>query len=110
MDRDKSWLMESFDEALGDEKSLLKDSALVREIKDLGGRYKIGASLGKGGQKNILSCEDKFTQRQLAMAVLRDSQKLSHNESFINEARIAAHLEHPNIVPLYDLGLKEWNT
>ncbi|WDE99259.1 protein kinase [Lentisphaera profundi] len=109
MDRDKSWLMESFDEALGDEKSLLKDSALVREIKDLGGRYKIGTSLGKGGQKNILSCEDKFTQRQLAMAVLRDSQKLSHNESFINEARIAAHLEHPNIVPLYDLGLNEDN-
>ena len=108
-DSNRSWLMESFDQALDDDQALLKDSELVREIQNLGARYELGESLGEGGQKHILVCKDSFTQRKLAMAVLKDSQKLSNNEAFINEARISAHLEHPNIVPLYDLGLDEDN-
>ncbi|MDD7984858.1 protein kinase [Lentisphaera marina] len=106
---DRAWLLESFEDALGDDDALLKDSSLVREIQDIGGRYVLGSALGQGGQKKIITCQDKFTQRNLAMAVLRDGEKLSNNEAFINEARISAHLEHPNIVPLYDLGLNEDN-
>ncbi|EDM28579.1 serine/threonine-protein kinase [Lentisphaera araneosa HTCC2155] len=101
--------MDSFDQALDDDQALLKDSELVRKIQNLGARYELGESLGEGGQKHILACKDSFTQRKVAMAMLKESQKLSNNEAFINEARISAHLEHPNIVPLYDLGLDEDN-
>jgi len=57
--------------------------------------------------KNIIRVKDRDTARELAMAVLGDDpEKDEANLSrFIHEARITANLEHPNIVPIHDIGV-----
>ncbi len=60
--------------------------------------------------KRILKVNDKDTTRDIAMAVLLpDRQTNSDIRRFIKEARIASTLEHPNIVPIYDIGLDSSN-
>jgi hypothetical protein len=49
---------------------------------------------------------DPLTERQIALKVLRvDSADL--RERFLREARLAARLQHPNIVTIYDVGAHE---
>jgi serine/threonine-protein kinase len=49
---------------------------------------------------------DPVTERQIALKVLRvDSADL--RERFLREARLAARLQHPNIVTIYDVGAHE---
>lgn len=69
-------------------------------------KYSIIDSVDEGGMKKILKVEDSDTTRTLAMAVIKD-QKLNSRaaERFIYEARITALLQHPNIVPVHDIGL-----
>ncbi len=73
------------------------------------GKYRRPEKIGKGGMKEILKVRDRDTARDLAMAVL--SGNTGANESsmtrFIYEARITASLEHPNIVPIHDIGLDD---
>ena len=71
-------------------------------------KYEIGDELGSGGMKSVLRTRDRNTERNVAMAVLRDpSVRWKKNARFVREARITAALEHPNIVPIYDIGLDE---
>ena len=71
------------------------------------GKYKPRQKIGHGGMKNIIRVKDRDTARDLAMALLAET---SDNEQtvearFIHEARITANLEHPNIVPIHDIGI-----
>ena len=59
-----------------------------------------------GGMKNIHEVVDRDTTRHLAMAAPKSDNKEDWND-FIFEARITAMLEHPNIVPVHDIGLFE---
>ena len=56
--------------------------------------------------KNIHEVVDRDTTRHLAMAAPKSDNKEDWND-FIFEARITAMLEHPNIVPVHDIGLFE---
>ncbi|MBI4536444.1 MAG: protein kinase [candidate division NC10 bacterium] len=71
-----------------------------------GGRYRILRELGRGGMGVVYQAEDTVLQRQVAYKVLpgaiRDDPKAL--EYFLREARIAASLQHPNIVTIYDAG------
>lgn len=71
-------------------------------------KYSVIDSVDEGGMKKILKVEDSDTTRTLAMAVIKD-QKLNSRaaERFIYEARITALLQHPNIVPVHDIGLND---
>ena len=66
------------------------------------------AFLAEGGMKNIYRVKEKQTLRNVAMAQLKGSE---HNRkkilSFLREARITALLEHPNIVPIYEINQKD---
>ncbi len=57
--------------------------------------------------KVIIRTWDKDTSRDIAMAVMLKEDELSSSPRFIQEARIAANLEHPNIVPVHDIGVDE---
>ena len=46
-----------------------------------------------------------MTGRTVALAQLRDEPKSAQIDSFLREARLNALLQHPNIVPVYDVGL-----
>ena len=70
------------------------------------GKYKFIRSIGFGGMKAVLQVSDKDTTRKVAMAIIPDFEdrpKIDVNR-FIREARITARLEHPNIVPIHDIG------
>lgn len=67
-------------------------------------RYEDGDLLGEGGAKFVYLCEDKVSGREIVRAYPR-SEELE--EDFLREALLHAQLEHPNIIPLYDMGYEE---
>lgn len=78
---------------------------IFSELKKQPQRYWIVKQINKGGVKRILNVRDNSTGRNVAMAVLQDSQNIHHVENFLREARITALLQHPNIMPVFDIGL-----
>jgi serine/threonine protein kinase len=71
------------------------------------GKYKFIRSIGFGGMKAILQVADKDTTRNVAMAIIPDFEERPKQDinRFVREARITARLEHPNIVPIHDIGI-----
>jgi len=82
-------------------------SAQLQSLKEIDHRYNTPIPMNAGGMKKILSSQDLATERQVAMAVLHKPKDQQAIDAFIREARIGASLEHPNIVPIYDLGLND---
>ncbi len=70
-------------------------------------KYKFIKSIGYGGMKTVLQVHDKDTSRDVAMAIIPDAKNRSDSDltRFVQEARITAGLEHPNIVPVHDIGI-----
>lgn len=73
------------------------------------GHYKLIAEHGRGGFGAVWRAEDSRLGRRIA--IKRLSRQLSRSAEsrrrFLNEARITARLEHPGIVPIYDISNKE---
>lgn len=87
------------------------ESELDEHIEDLtlkpSGKYKFIRSIGFGGMKAVVQVSDKDTTRKVAMAIIPDFEERPKKDinRFIQEARITARLEHPNIVPIHDIGI-----
>jgi hypothetical protein len=70
------------------------------------GRYELRERIAHGGMGVLYLAFDPITEREVALKVLRvDSDDL--RERFLHEARLAARLQHPNIVTIYDVGAHE---
>ncbi len=69
-------------------------------------RYRIVKELGRGGMGIVYHAEDQVLQRPVAYKVLPDAIREDPKslDYFLREARIAASLQHPNIVTIYDAG------
>lgn len=69
-------------------------------------RYKILKQIGQGGMGVVYRAEDTVLHRVVAYKVLPASVKEQPAllQSFLQEARIAASINHPNIVTIYDTG------
>ncbi|HEY8088920.1 MAG TPA: protein kinase [Polyangiaceae bacterium] len=70
------------------------------------GRYAVGETLGEGGMGVVRSCLDRRIGREIAMKSVKPGSG-SHGDSgirFLREACVQGQLEHPAIVPVYDLG------
>ncbi|MCK4565157.1 MAG: serine/threonine protein kinase, partial [Verrucomicrobia bacterium] len=72
-------------------------------------RYSATRKLNEGGMKAIWEVDDHRTARKVAMALIQDSKIASEQDidSFLYEARLTANLQHPNIIPIYDIALDE---
>ncbi len=87
---------------------------LTRRIAEQGteARYAIDKPLAAGGMGAVLAIEDHDFHRAAAMKVIH--AKFTANpealERFLAEAQVTAQLEHPNIVPIHDLGVMEDGT
>jgi serine/threonine-protein kinase len=70
------------------------------------GNYRIDSLLGRGGMSVVYLAEDRRLGRRVAIKVL--SPELAEDENFRTrfnrESQLAAGLEHPNIVPVYEAG------
>ncbi len=69
-------------------------------------RYQLAGEIARGGMGAILKGRDVDLGRDLAIKVLLDSHKDKPEviERFIEEAQIGGQLQHPGIVPVYELG------
>jgi serine/threonine-protein kinase len=71
----------------------------------LSGRYEIERELGAGGMATVYLAEDLKHDRKVALKVLKpELSAILGGERFLNEIRVTANLQHPNILPLYDSG------
>jgi serine/threonine-protein kinase len=112
-------LLTALDEAVGPvPRVLLRDTPTddpkpVRprseEMPDLSsdpGRYQLLGEIGRGGMGAVLKGRDVDLGRDLAVKVLlekhRDHPEMAHR--FIEEAQIGGQLQHPGVVPVYELG------
>ena len=90
-----------------DEVDDLEPTPLTDILKSKNERYYNFIYYCSGGLKSIQRCTDRKTGREVAMAELKDKANPAKKEAFLREARLSAMLQHPNIVPIYDIGLKD---
>ena len=79
---------------------------LLEQLKSsLESRYSIERELGRGGMAIVYLARDTKHNRKVAIKVLRPELSASIGaERFLREIEIAAGLQHPHILPLYDSG------
>ncbi|HET6318245.1 MAG TPA: protein kinase, partial [Chloroflexota bacterium] len=70
------------------------------------GRYRLVGLLGRGGMGSVYEAEHLGLRRRVALKVLDPA--LTNQKDFVDrfhrEIETIAHLEHPNILPVYDSG------
>ncbi len=70
------------------------------------GRYAVAREIARGGMGAILAARDPDLARDVAIKLLLEVHvgKAGYRERFVEEARITGSLQHPGIVPVYEIG------
>ncbi len=85
------------------------DPAATAVMASLGGRYRVLSELGRGGFGQVYLAEDELLRRRVAIKILRGTRRDNSgggfvaDAAFLTEARMVARMEHPGIVPIYDV-------
>ncbi len=80
-------------------------AAFDRLKSALGDRYDLERPIGEGGMATVYLARDLKHERKVAIKVLRPELSASlGGDRFLREIRVAANLQHPNILGLYDSG------
>ncbi len=72
--------------------------------------YTLLRPLGRGGMATVYLARQESLGREVALKLLTptgDADAAVAGERFLREARIAANLRHPHIVPIHDFGVHE---
>ena len=86
------------------------DATVVTEgevpIDGSAGRYQILGEIARGGMGAVLKGRDPDLGRDLALKILLDRHRGRADliERFVEEAQICGQLQHPGVVPVYELG------
>tara|TARA_Y100001968_G_scaffold274059_1_gene267044 strand:- start:9647 stop:12052 length:2406 start_codon:yes stop_codon:yes gene_type:complete len=90
-------------------RTLRELEAVVGQLTDTSGRYTENMELGRGAMGVVKLVLDADLQREVALKTLTPEQAelAGARARLLREARLAGGLEHPNIVPVYELGLLE---
>jgi len=71
----------------------------------LANHYRLDREIGAGGMATVYLAHDLKHDRPVALKVLRpELAAILGGERFLNEIKVTANLQHPNILPLYDSG------
>jgi len=81
----------------------VEDLLSHRTRKD--GRYIIESEIARGGMGTVLRAVDCDIRREVAVKYLLDQTNPDKKLRFLEEAQITGQLEHPNIVPIHELGV-----
>lgn len=89
--------------------SVGSESGFITELAR--NRLQLGQVIGVGGMSTVTAANDRILGRAVALKVLRPRQPGEpleqfhlREECFRREAAVTASLEHPGIVPIYDVG------
>jgi serine/threonine protein kinase/formylglycine-generating enzyme required for sulfatase activity len=84
----------------------------VPDIVQSSAKYEVLGELGRGGMGEVLRVRDRDLKREVAMKRLLPASNVAHSSAtqddlvrFIEEAQATGQLEHPNIVPVHDIGV-----
>ena len=69
------------------------------------GRYVVRGLLGSGGMGQVLRAYDPQLDREVAIKVVRDPSRTAAAR-LLREAKTMAAIRHPNVVPVYDVGVE----
>jgi serine/threonine-protein kinase len=79
----------------------------VKDSEVLDGKWRLERKIGEGGMGAVYLAHDLQLDRKVAIKILASA--LAHDAELVarfeREARFTASLEHPNIVPIYSVGL-----
>ena len=80
--------------------AVLADTRIGTELAG----YRLEALLGRGGMSVVYRAEDLRLKRKVALKLLTPelAEDERFRERFLRESEIAASLDHPNVVPVYD--------
>ena len=86
-----------------DDASFLHLESLLRE--DTEGEFEVERPIGRGGMAVVYLATEVHLHRKVAIKVLPPELTFGHGvERFKREARTAAALDHPNIIPIYRIA------
>ena len=70
------------------------------------GRFELRGEIGRGGCGIVFRSYDAALEREVAIKIPRPEALISRDlrERFLREARAAGHLDHPNVVPIFEVG------
>ena len=86
----------------------LPDVRVELDEAERGGRYQDGPILGAGGMGEVRLRKDKRVGRSVATKIMHAHVETAETrQRFLREARVQGQLEHPAIVPVYDLGVED---
>jgi hypothetical protein len=76
------------------------------EMPDRAGRLQLFGEIARGGMGAVLKGRDNDLGRDVAIKVLREDLRDDGDlvRRFVEEAQIAGQLQHPGVVPIYELG------
>ena len=68
--------------------------------------YKVEALIGRGGMGAVYRAQEEGLGRKVALKVIAPelAQDERFRERFLRESRIAASLDHPHVIPIYQAG------
>lgn len=96
-------------QTVGAKANLLIQPRVLREAKPGGAEvadYELRGRLGEGGMGVVLAARQASIDRSVAVKMLKPAgaKEREARAKFLCEAAVTGDLEHPNIVPIYDLG------
>lgn len=76
------------------------------KLPDQAGRIELRGELARGGMGAVLRGHDPALRREVAVKILLPSHASRPDlvRRFLDEAQVAGQLQHPGVVPVYDLG------
>jgi len=71
------------------------------------GHYRLLKRIGRGGFADVYMAKDLHLARYVAIKVLNEELVPNDQEAFLREARILAHLDHPNIIRIIEFDIQD---